>query len=107
MTLTIYHNNKCSKSRTCIKLLEQEKVPFIIREYLKNPLSFKEIKHLIKYFEGDIKALIRIPIPKLDQSELIKFVYDNQKLLERPIAFNGIKYLVCRPPTNCLEMMND
>ncbi len=107
MTFTIYHNNNCSKSRACIKLLEQQKVAYIVREYLKVPLLFREIEHLIKYFEGDVKTLLRIPIPKLEQSELVKFVYDNQKLLERPIAFNGKKYSVCRPPTNCLEMLND
>jgi len=107
MTFRVYHYNKCSKSRACIKLLEQEKIQFEIREYFKDSLSMDEIDHLIKNLKGETKSLLRIPIPTLKDFNLIKFIFDNQKSLERPILFNGKNYFICRPPTKALEIINE
>ena len=51
MNIKIYHNPRCSKSRQTLSLLEKESTDFKIIEYLKNPLSFDEIKEIIEKFE--------------------------------------------------------
>ena len=48
MNIKIYHNPTCSKSRQTLALLEKEITDFKIIEYLKNPLSFDEIKGIVK-----------------------------------------------------------
>jgi arsenate reductase len=48
MNIKIYHNQRCTKSRQTLALLEKETTDFKIIEYLKNPLSFDEIKEIIE-----------------------------------------------------------
>ena len=38
-----------------------------------------------------------------DDKDLIKYIFENQKDLQRPIFFDGKKYIVCRPPDKVLE----
>jgi arsenate reductase-like glutaredoxin family protein len=51
MNIKIYHNPKCTKSKQTLALIEKETTDFKIIEYLKNPLSFDEIKEIIEKFE--------------------------------------------------------
>jgi len=45
--ITIYHNNRCSKSRNALQLIEESGKSFEVVDYLKNPPSEKELKKLI------------------------------------------------------------
>ena len=104
MTFTILHNKNCSKSRACIQILERENKDFTIREYLKNPLSIDEVKHLVQNFLGNKFDILRNKTEKdFDNKDLIIFIFENQKDLQRPIFFDGKNYLVCRPPDKVLE----
>ena len=47
MNIKIYHNQRCTKSRQTLALLEKETTDFKIIEYLKNPLRFDEIKEIL------------------------------------------------------------
>ena len=104
MTFTILHNKNCSKSRACIQILESENKDFKIREYIKDPLSIAEVKHLVQNLLGNKFDLLRNKTEKhFDGKELIKFIFENQKDLQRPIFFDGKNYIVCRPPDKVLE----
>jgi len=104
MTFTILHNKNCSKSRACIQILESENVDFKIRDYIKNPLSLDEVKHLIQNLLGNKFDILRHKTEKdFDSNNLIKFIFENQKDLQRPIFFDGKNYIVCRPPDKVLE----
>ena len=46
--ITIYHNNRCTKSREACSILTEKGVPFETIEYLKTPLNQTEIKALLK-----------------------------------------------------------
>ena len=65
MTFTILHNKNCSKSRACIQILENENVDFKIRDYIKNPLSFDEVKHLIQNLLGNKFDILRNKTEKI------------------------------------------
>ena len=104
MTFTILHNKNCSKSRACVQILESKNKDFKIREYLKDPLSLDEVKHLVKNFSGNKFKILRNETGKnLDNKNLIKFIFENQRDLQRPIFFDGEYYIVCRPPDKVLE----
>ena len=46
MTITIYHNPRCSKSRETLALLEDAGADVVVVEYLKNPLCRAELARL-------------------------------------------------------------
>ena len=48
MKLTIYHNNRCRKSREALEHIETKGYNVEIVEYLKTPLSISELKDLIQ-----------------------------------------------------------
>ena len=104
MTFTILHNKNCSKSRACVQILESENKDFKIREYIKDPLSINEIRHLVQNFLGNKFNILRNKAEKdFDNKDLIKFIFENQRDLQRPIFFDGEYYIVCRPPDKVLE----
>ena len=45
--LQIYHNARCRKSREGLQILQESGKDFETREYLKEPLSEKELSKLI------------------------------------------------------------
>ena len=46
--VSIYHNNRCSKSRQALQLLKENGEEPDVIEYLKNPLNQTELADLIK-----------------------------------------------------------
>ena len=48
MTITIYHNPRCSKSRQTLALLEAKGIEPKVVEYLKTPPSAAELKRIVK-----------------------------------------------------------
>jgi arsenate reductase len=47
MSVTIYHNPKCSKSRQTLELLREHSITPVIIEYLKSPPSAKKLKEIL------------------------------------------------------------
>jgi arsenate reductase len=57
--IKIYHNNRCQKSRLAVKLLEKMGCNFEIVNYLKNPITKKTLKTLIKALDMQPIDLVR------------------------------------------------
>ena len=110
MQIVLYHNHNCSKSRTCHELLKKNNVEFELRNYIKFPLKLNEVKEIISNLEGNTEDIVR-KNKEFDcdmfksKSRLSKFIYENQKLLQRPILFYR-KYWICRPPEKALEILS-
>ena len=49
MTVTIYHNPRCSKSRQTLDLLEARGITPKVVEYLKHPPSATELKEILNH----------------------------------------------------------
>ena len=104
--ITIYHNNRCGKSREAIEFLTQKGLEFEIVEYLKNPLSVNELQELILLLSIKPIELVRIKEniwvenfkgKTLTDEEIIKILSENPILIERPIVINGEKAIIARP----------
>ena len=60
MAIKIYHNPRCSKSRQALAIIKSKTSKFEVIDYLKNPLTFKEIKLLLSQLNIKPLELIRI-----------------------------------------------
>ena len=59
MSITIYHNPKCSKSRQTLKLLEEKATGIDVIEYLKNPPTVKKLKEVLSLLKIPPRELMR------------------------------------------------
>jgi arsenate reductase len=115
MTITIYHNPRCSKSRETLRLLEARGLKPVIVDYLKTPPTAAELKSILKTLGLKPDALLRKSEPlfaelglkdrKLDDDALIALMVENPILIERPIVVAGGKAAIGRPPEKILEIL--
>ncbi len=111
--LTIYHNPKCSKSRQTLQLIEQANAKVTIIEYLKNPLTNEQIKHLLHLLNIPAIELVRNKeaqfkeqnLATANDEQLITAMVNTPKLMERPIVVAGNKACIGRPPENVLALL--
>ena len=111
MTIKIYHNASCSKSRKALALVESKTSEFEVIEYLKNPLTFKEIKLLLSKLNIKPLELIRIQESIWKEEYNRKEMNDDEiinhpKLMERPIITTNKKGVIGRPPENVLDLFS-
>ena len=111
----IYHNPRCSKSRQTLEILDQHDLETEIVLYLDNPPSAEEIASILNKLELSPRDILRkgedaykelnLKNDKLTNEELIKFMTENPKLIERPIVIRGDKAVIGRPPENVLSLV--
>ena len=115
MTVAIYHNPRCSKSRATLELLEARGVKPKVIEYLKTPPSAAELKAILKKLGLSPRDLVRngealyaelgLKDRQLSDDQLIALMVANPILIERPIVVSGGKAAVGRPPEKVLEIL--
>lgn len=109
-TITIWHNQNCSKSRVALEFLQDKNLELKIKNYLNEILSVEELKEVLSFlgFES-VKELIRTSellysSLKLDlitdEELLIKEVIKNPSLIQRPIIIKDKKAVIARPLEN-------
>ena len=98
--IKIYHNNRCSKSRCGLELLEQSGKEFIVIKYLEDVPTKNELKEILNLLGIKPIDLIRkneaiwkenFKNQIFSEEELIDIMISNPKLMERPIVVNGKK----------------
>jgi arsenate reductase len=110
MTVTIWHNPRCSKSRQTLELLRSKGIEPAIREYLKQPPSKVEVETLIAQVGGDAAELIRDGEPefkalKMKKADIAKAIVAHPVLLQRPVVVSGKKAAIGRPPEAVLALL--
>jgi arsenate reductase len=115
MTVTIYHNPRCAKSRATLQLLEAKGMTPKVVDYLKTPPSAAELKAILKKLGLKPRDLIRKGEPRyaeldlkdrqLSDDQLIAVMVDNPILIERPIVVSGGRAAIGRPPEKVLEIL--
>ncbi len=83
-------------------------------EYIKTPLTQKEIKELLKMLGMKAEEIVRKGEPlfkekfaskKLTETQWIKVLSKYPILIERPIIVKGNKAIIGRPPENVLKFI--
>lgn len=115
MSVKIFHNPMCSKSRATMDLLAKNGVTPDVVKYLDTPPSAAELKDILKMLGTGPRTLIRkseaaykelgLADESLSDDQLIDAMVANPKLIERPIVVNNGKAAIGRPPTLVLDIL--
>ncbi|QSA97440.1 arsenate reductase (glutaredoxin) [Methylococcus sp. EFPC2] len=115
MSLTIYHNPRCSKSRAALELVRGKNSAAEVVEYLKVPPTAEELENLLNLLGMEPRELMRkgeaiykeagLDDPSLDRKALIAAMVQHPILIERPIVVHDGKAVIGRPPEKVLEIL--
>ncbi len=112
MTVTIYHNPGCSKSRQTLDLLQDKGVEPEIIEYLEAPPSVGELKRIVGLLGIGVGDIVRAKEAAeegievgLDDDALIAGIIAHPRIMQRPIVVNGDRAAIGRPPENVLDIL--
>lgn len=113
MSVTIYHNPRCSKSRETLALIQDKGISPVVVEYLDTPPSAEELRTLLRKLGKTPRELLRkkeakeagLDDPALDDDALIAGMIAHPRVIERPIVVNGERARLGRPPEQVLEIL--
>lgn len=114
MSVRIYHNPRCSKSRQTLNLIEDAGIQPEVILYLESPPSTRELDGLLKKLGIEPQDLMRkgedvykelgLANQDLTRKQAIQLLHEHPKLIERPIVVKGDKAVLGRPPENVREL---
>jgi arsenate reductase len=105
--IKIYHNPSCKKSRAGLQYLQESGSAFEVVEYLKNPLSEKDLERLLVKLNLKPSDLLRkqedyykqnLKGKNFEDHELLRIILQNPKLLQRPVVEGKYKAVIGDPP---------
>lgn len=112
MTIKIFHNPRCSKSRQTLTILEDNGIDVDIIEYLKESPNKETLLQIINLLDIKPRDLMRkgetvykekhLNRENLTDDDLLQFMVDNPILIERPIVYDDNRAIIGRPPENVL-----
>lgn len=115
MSVVMYHNPRCSKSRQTLALLQEKGIEPDIVEYLKTPPDAATLANILDLLGMKPRELMRrkeaeykengLDDPALDDNALIEAMVRHPKLIERPIVLANGKAALGRPPEKVLEIL--
>jgi arsenate reductase len=115
MPIRLFHNPRCSKSRQALALLREHGVEPEVVEYLKQPPTPAELEELLALLDLQPRQLMRkseavykelgLDDPALTPAALIDAMAAHPILIERPIATDGKRAVLGRPPEKVLELL--
>ncbi|GLQ94866.1 arsenate reductase (glutaredoxin) [Dyella acidisoli] len=113
--IRIYHNSRCSKSRSALALVEQTGKPFEVVHYLETPPTATELKTLLSQLGITARQLLRagedeyrelgLDDSSLSEEALIAAMVEHPRLIERPIVVANGKAVIARPPEKVLDIL--
>lgn len=116
MSITIYHNPSCSKSRQTLQLLQDNDIEASVVLYLQQRQDKAQIQALLDKLGMTARQLLRkgeaiykelnLKDPALSEQQLIQAMSEHPKLIERPIVVNGDAAKIGRPPEQVLEIFS-
>lgn len=115
--ITIYHNSRCSKSRSALLLAEkfamEKQLPLQVVDYLATPLSSEQIMALQRQLGIALRDMVRetepqyaeLGLAQADDAALLRALCDHPKLLQRPIVTYRGRAVIGRPPERLSELL--
>ena len=107
MSIKIFHNPRCSKSRQTLNIMTTAGIKPEIIDYLTNPPTEAELKNIVHKLGIKPDELIRkgeaiykekFKGKELNDDQWIAAMIEFPKLIERPIVIKGDEAIIGRPP---------
>jgi len=115
MTIRIFHNPRCSKSRATLSLLQEQGIEPEIILYLESPPDAGELCMILGKLGMSPRELMRkgeaafreqgLDDESLSDDELISAMVATPKLIQRPIVLAGDRAAMGRPPESVLDIL--
>jgi arsenate reductase (glutaredoxin) len=112
--MKIYHNNRCSKSRQTLELINKSGKEVEIIDYLKQTPSKEELEAVLKKLclrpeqivrKGENVYKEQFANKAYTDKEWLDILTAYPVLIERPIVVHGDKAVIGRPPENVLSIL--
>ena len=110
--MKLYHNPRCSKSRSALQLCHDSGKKFTLVSYLESGLSEGEIRGLISRLSTNLHTLVRDGEAEFDKNtdfndvdSVVELLMSQPKCLQRPILDDGITAIIGRPPEMILTLL--
>ncbi|MDT8346097.1 MAG: arsenate reductase (glutaredoxin) [Thermohalobaculum sp.] len=114
MTVTIWHNPRCSKSRAALALIRARGIEPRVVEYLAAPPGVAEIRDALMRLGLPAHALLRRCEPACraqglgpgtDEATLIAAMAAEPVLIERPVVLAPNGACIARPPERVADIL--
>jgi arsenate reductase len=113
--VTIWHNQRCSKSRGALALLEERGVEHEVVRYVEDAPSRAELERVLQLLGTDDPTAIartnedrwkELGLDGADRDTVLDALAANPVMLERPIVIRGDRAVVARPSEKVLELLD-
>jgi arsenate reductase len=113
--ITVWANDRCSKSRGAEALLQERGVDYLRIPYLEQAPSRGEIERVLALLgTDDPRILIRDGEPEYaelglataSRDELLDALSRHPSLLQRPVVIRGNRAVVARPAEKVLDLLD-
>jgi arsenate reductase (glutaredoxin) len=107
MSLKIYHNPRCKKSRAGLAFLERKTTDFETVQYINQGLTEEQLREILLKLNKKPSEIVRtqeeiykkeLKGRSFTDDEWIKIIIENPKLLQRPIVVSKHKAVLGQPP---------
>jgi len=108
--VSIYHNPRCSNSRTALGLLQERGDDIEVIEYLREPLDRAGLESLVAILEDPPADLVRHdarfkelgldPAGCTTAAAVIDVLVEHPELMQRPVLVSGGRAVIARPPAD-------
>ncbi|MEM7083616.1 MAG: ArsC/Spx/MgsR family protein [Pseudomonadota bacterium] len=115
MSVVLYHNPRCSKSRAVQSLLAERGVAHTCVEYLNQPLNDAALNRLLDQLDEPAIALVRASDPlfkalerdaaSLSREDIIALLIAQPALMQRPIVVVNDQARIGRPIENIERLL--
>ena len=114
--ITIYHNPRCSKSRNALSSIQNAEKEFKVVEYLSQQFTEETLRSLLLKLNIRPEELVRkneeiyqenFKDKSFNDSDWIKILVENPKLIQRPIVESNSRAIVARDEESVNYILND
>lgn len=113
--ITVWANDRCSKSRGAEAILQERGVPYRRIPYLERAPTRAELERVLALLgTDDPRVLIRdgepqyaeLHLDRADHDQLLDALSTHPSLLQRPVVIRGDRAVIARPAEKVLDLLD-
>jgi arsenate reductase len=113
--ITVWANDRCSKSRGAEAILQERGVDYLRIPYLEDTPSREELERVLTLLgTDDPRVLVRdgepeyaeLDLQNADRDRLLDALTEHPALLQRPVVIRGERAVVARPAEKVLDLLD-